>query len=209
MKNIVIIDYGCGNIKSLLNSFNFLNLNAIATNEKNIIKSADYLVLPGVGAFPAAIKVLKEQKLDEIIKDHFFKKKPLLGICLGMQLMLELGNELESTKGLNLIKGSVEKLPLTETKKSKFTIPNIGWYNLEQNNLNNPNIFKVNKSKRFYFIHSYYCNVSDKTKILHYTNFNDFKFCSSFYFENLIGFQFHPEKSRESGLNLIKSFTDL
>ena len=127
MIKITIIDYGAGNIKSLVNAFEFQGINVETTYDRDKIKKATHIVLPGVGAFPNAMSLLEEKKIINDLKEHCFKKKPFLGICLGMQLMFEFSNEIHKTNGLSLLDGYVELLPKSQIKKSNFRIPNIGW----------------------------------------------------------------------------------
>lgn len=208
MKKVIIIDYGAGNIRSLINAFEYQNINVEATNDKTKIKNATHLVLPGVGAFPIAMKLLHDQNIIDLLKSHCFKKKPFLGICLGMQMMFDFSCEFKNTKGLGLIEGNVQKLPENETLKSKFKIPNIGWYKLI-NNTNNNKISFFENNYSFYFVHSFHCLPKDQNKVLFYSNFNNYKFCSAICYENLLGFQFHPEKSRDPGLKLLKQFSNM
>ena len=206
MKKVTIIDYGAGNIKSIINAFEFQDILAETTNDRKIIRQATHLVLPGVGAFPNSMKLLKDKNIIDDLKEHCFKKKPFLGICLGMQMMFDYSTEIQKTNGLGLIEGKVEKLPENQITNSNFKIPNIGWYDLSINTKTNDKFFEL-KASSFYFVHSFHCIPKNNDVILYYSNFNQYKFCAAVAYENLVGFQFHPEKSRSQGLNLMKNFT--
>ena len=198
---ISIIDYGVGNHKSVYNSLSKLGFRSRITNDIELINSSDVLVLPGVGAFPEAMKKIKENGLINCLKDSYKRNKPLLGICLGMQLFTESSNEDIYTKGLGFIPG---KCNMIKDKKG-----HIGWNSI---NLKEENKF-LNKSnnKDFYFNHLYEY-IGDEKFILanSFIKDSDKKIASIIKKENVIGLQFHPEKSQNCGLeildNIIKYF---
>tara|TARA_B100000579_G_scaffold334736_1_gene285339 strand:- start:188 stop:832 length:645 start_codon:yes stop_codon:yes gene_type:complete len=198
---IIIIDNGLGNITSVANAIKKLNYNFEVTNSKSKIKSSNVYILPGVGAFPKAMMNLKKNGLIDILKEQLIhKKKPYLGICLGMQLLSELSEEQGLTKGLNFVKGKVKKLK----KTGSLNIPNVGWrkVKLEKKNF----LFnKISQGSFFYFDHSYSLVNTDKKFILSTTNYGN-KVVSCIKKNNLIGVQFHPEKSQINGLRLLKNF---
>lgn len=202
MSSICILDYGMGNIRSLKNAIYKIGHKAYLYSEKSKIQS-NFLIIPGVGAFDHAIKIIKKKKID--IKINKFledKNNFLLGICLGKQLLYSLGKENKTTKGLNLIDGEVNLL--THNKSDK--LPNVGWKNIE---------VKKNKSfkfeflndfnkEKFYFVHSYIGHPKNNKNILATTKFKNLNFCSIVTNnKNLIGVQFHPEKSSETGLEFL------
>lgn len=199
MKNkISIVDYNAGNLFSINNALKKLGYHTEVTDQPNTILDSDALVIPGVGSFKAAMKILKKKKLDKVIL-HFFKiNKPILGICLGFQLLFSKSEEFGLTNGLNLIEGNIKSLA-----KFKIKSPNIGWYKL---------IFKNNKKKIitkndfYYFVHSFFAEPKNKNIIFSYTKVGNFKFCSSILYKNVYGTQFHPEKSGAKGLLLIDKF---
>ena len=204
--NLVIIDYGIGNIKSIINAFRIYGVNLNLTRDKELILKSDGLILPGVGAFSHGMKNLVKFDLIEILKDSKKHNKPLLGICLGMQLLFDESEEFTKTKGLGLIKGKVLSLPLPETKKLK--LPNIGWRKILPNEINwgGTILDNLSKGSNMYFVHSFAASPSKKSDILSLTDFGEYKFCSSVKSRNIYGCQFHPEKSANDGLRIIENF---
>ena len=198
---IAIVDYGAGNIFSVKNALDYLVLENTLTSDKVSIKSADAIILPGVGAFPSAMKMLENSGLVDTIKEEAVKK-PFLGICLGMQMIFEKGYEFEECDGLGLIKGSVRKMEETE-----LIIPHMGWNRLEK--LNDCKLLDgLGDNEYVYFVHSYkaecadndisaYCEYGGRVPAL----VHDGKY--------VYGAQFHPEKSGETGLKILKNFGGL
>lgn len=198
---IAIIDYGAGNIFSVKNALDHLNLESELVSDADKIRSADAVILPGVGAFPAAMKMLEKSGLIGVIKEEA-AKKPFLGICLGMQMIFEKGYEFEECDGLGLIDGSVRKM-----EENELIIPHMGWNKLVKLN-DCPILENVGDDEFVYFVHSYkahcddrniaaFCEYGGKVPALVY----DGKF--------VYGAQFHPEKSGETGLKILKSFGGL
>jgi len=202
MKKIIIIDYGCGNIVSLQRAIKKIGFESILSNKPEEISDASHLILPGVGAFGNAMKLLKKFRLDQAIIKHTSKNKPLLGICLGMQLLLSKSYEFGEHKGLDLIKGNVEKLTSQTTNQIK--IPHIGWSAINFNKLNKK--YKNFDKKTFYFVHSYIANTIDPNDTIAFSEISNIKIPAVINHKNITGFQFHPEKSRETGLKLINLF---
>jgi glutamine amidotransferase len=202
MKNIIIIDYNCGNILSIKRALNKMNLNSKLSRDMTEISNATHLILPGVGAFGSAMSLLTKYKLIEPIKKHVKKNKPLLGICLGMQLLLTKSFEFGEFDGLNFIEGTVEKI--TDQTKKKIKTPHIGWSEIYFEK--EKKIFEKFDKKIFYFIHSYIAITKNKENTIAYTEFEDLKLPAIIKNKNIYGFQFHPEKSHTTGLELIKDF---
>ena len=201
--NIMIIDYGCGNVESIKRGFDKLNLKCQISSNLKELGLATHLILPGVGAFKNAMNILKDKNFVEVITNHYQNNKPLLGICLGMQLLFSKSYEFGETEGLNLIEGSVTKMEVDQNLK----LPHVGWNSLifkKEHELFN----KINKNIDYYFVHSYSCNPIDKKHILAEFNYGK-NFTSTVAKDNVIGTQFHPEKSLPSGLQLIKNFVNL
>ena len=197
---IGIIDYGLGNLSSVLNAFNSINCRAEVFDNPKDIKKYMHLVLPGVGSFEAGIKALKTKNWPEAIYEHIELKKPLLGICLGMQLFFSRGEEYGVHEGLGLIKGVVKKIHL----KNNLKLPHVGWNNL-LNMKSHPLLKGIKDNIDFYFVHSHACHPEDKDSILAECNYGDtFAACVSK--KNIFGTQFHPEKSAPSGIILLKNF---
>ena len=198
---IAIVDYGAGNIFSVKNALDYLGLENRLTSDKEFIKLADEIILPGVGAFPSAMKMLENSGLVETIKSEA-TKKPFLGICLGMQLIFEKGYEFEECDGLGLIKGSVRKMENTD-----FIIPHMGWNKLEI--LNNCKLLDgLGDNEYVYFVHSYKAECDDKN-ISAYCEYGGRVPALVHDGKYVYGAQFHPEKSGETGLKILKNFGGL
>jgi len=213
-KKVTIIDFGSWNILSIRRAFEKWDVEVNITNKKEKILSASRLVLPGVGAFKNAIDKLNSKNIFEVISEIRSKEIPLLGICLGMQLFFEESEEFGKVKGLSLMEGTVKKLPVLSLNHKKLKIPSIGWYKLiledKSFSFKENKFFKnFNNEDRFYFVHSYYANPKDKSLVLASYNFGDHLIPSIVAKNNIIGCQFHPEKSGLFGLNLIKNFMSL
>ncbi len=202
MKKIIILDYGCGNIVSLQRAIKKIGFESLLSNKPDEISTATHLILPGVGAFGNAMELLNKFELVNIIKEHASRNKPLLGICLGMQLFLTKSYEFGEHLGLNLIEGNVEKL--SYQTKNKIKIPHIGWNEISFKNLNSK--FKNFEKKNFYFVHSYIGKTTNPNDTIAFSKISDVKIPAVIKHENILGFQFHPEKSRDNGLDLIKLF---
>ena len=192
-----IVNLGFNNTFSIFQAFKFLGckVKLIDKIDKN---KPDLLVLPGVGSFEKGMQTLMEKNFDSYIQDYTSNdSNKMLGICLGMQLFFSESCELGKTDGLNLISGKVKKI---SNKANK--VPHIGWNTIKTSKKNN---FFTNNNKQFYFVHSYYCEPKNKKLILSETNLGNLNFCSSVMTDNLIGVQFHPEKSSLAGINLLKN----
>ena len=202
---IVILDYQMGNIFSIEKILKSLGKTPIVSNKREIILSADKIILPGVGHFSNAMKNLKKMNLIEPL--NFFaleKKKPILGICLGMQLMASSSEE-GSSSGLGWVDASVKKFKTSDSQK--FKIPHMGWntINLAKKS---PLMNNIASNEEFYFVHSFYMHPNDTDLILTETNYIE-QFCSGIEHENIFGVQYHPEKSHDSGRTLLKNFISL
>ena len=200
MKNVTIIDYGMGNIKSLYNCLKFLGYNPVFYSENKKIKS-NICILPGVGAFNQAMKLLKEKKILDDLEIYIKKEKNiLLGICLGMQLFFEESSENFNTIGLGYIKGKVKKLSLNE----KDIVPNVGWFETNIIPSKAFNYLKQFDKQKFYYVHSYIAEPLDNKNQIATSVYNDQKFCAmTVKNSNIIGTQFHPEKSSKIGLDFL------
>lgn len=201
---IAIINYGMGNLRSVEKAFNRIKINALITDDWNEIEKASHLILPGVGHFKTAMDKLKKYDwLDKLNETVTVKKKPILGICLGMQLMTNFSEE-GYASGLGWI--DAETFKFSVDLNSRLRIPHMGWNNL--NIMKNSALEIANKDDSFYFVHSYYVRCKNKNEILATTNYDN-EFVSAFQKENIIGVQFHPEKSHNAGLRLLKSFSEI
>lgn len=203
---IVIIDYGMGNLKSVRNALNLLGFENKISAEEEEIKNADALILPGVGAFPDAMNTIEKLGLDKIIKSEVKTGKPLLGICLGMQLLFDKGFEGVEKNGLGLIKGNIVKMK--ENRKDNIKIPHIGWNNLIYNK--NDDLFKgIDEGKFVYYVHSFFAQDYNDEDLVAYSEYGENKIPGVVRCKNVIGSQFHPEKSGDIGLNILKNFGEL
>ena len=203
----VIIDYGVGNLFSLTSSFKFIGQDVTVTSDKQKIADADRLILPGVGAFSDAAKALKETGMYKVVIEEAKKGKPLLGICLGMQMLLTKSYEYGEHDGLNLIPGNVK--PLAPVIGADLKVPHIGWNSLQfPENKAKSQIYKyVEPGEHVYFVHSYY-GADCAEYVSAYTEYGA-DITASVEFENVYGTQFHPEKSGKTGLNILKAFCEL
>ena len=201
---IAIIDYGVGNLFSLVSSFRSIGVEAVVTDSEDVIRAADKLILPGVGAFGDARRKLAETGMDQLILQEAGKGKPIMGICLGMQLLFEKGYEYGIHDGLGLLKGEV--VSMEGVVPADYKIPHIGWNGL---------IFKSQKplfryikdGDHVYFVHSYYAkNCGDS--LLATTEYGP-ELTAAVAKGNVYGCQFHPEKSGNVGLNILRGFADL
>ena len=200
---VAIIDYGVGNLFSLVSSFKAIGVDAVATSDKKVIESAQRLVLPGVGAFEDASNKLFSSGLAQLVVQQVKSGKPLLGICLGMQLLFEKSFEYGEHKGLGLIKGQIR--PISEVIPSDLKIPHIGWNSLKFTKDNQ--LFKYLKDGDFvYFVHSYYGAYCDDSVIA--TAEYGANLTAAVAKDNVYGCQFHPEKSGEIGLKILKAFCE-
>lgn len=198
---IAIIDYGAGNLFSVKNALDYLGFENIITKDADDLRKADRLILPGVGAFPDAMRMLNESGLVEVIKEEA-GRKPLLGICLGMQMLFEKGYEFGETDGLGFIKGSVKLM----TPEGNLPIPHIGWNSLEKN-VPCKLLDKCAEGEYVYFVHSYAAECDSKN-VAAYCDYG-MKIPALVQEENVYGAQFHPEKSGETGLNILRCFAAL
>lgn len=194
---IGIINLEINNLYSIYNAFKKIGYKTTIIKKK--INNYDFIVLPGVGSYREGMNSLKKNNLIDALKEYvIIKKKNILGICLGMQMLFSKSNEHGNTDGLDLISGSVKKFK----KKKNFFIPVVGWYKTKSlaQRLNN---------KYFYHTHSYYCEPKNKNLVLSNTIYQKFSYCSSVQDKNILAFQFHPEKSGINGINLLKTIPSL
>lgn len=202
---IAIIDYGVGNLFSLISSFKAIGAEVAVTKDENIIRSADKIVLPGVGAFGDAAAKLKKTGLDKVVIEEANQGKPLLGVCLGMQLLLNKSYEFGEHEGLGLIPGEIR--PISESISPELKIPQIGWNALEFSGEVSP-LFKFIKNGDFvYFVHSYH-GVNCKENTIATTSYGG-TLTAAVAKENIFGCQFHPEKSGSVGLNILRAFCEM
>ena len=207
--NVTIVDYNSGNISSVINSFKEVakdKVNIEVTSDLKKIKSSDKVVLPGQGSFKSCVEALKsiEGIVDALNEFAINKKKPLLGICVGLQMFADIGYEETETKGLGWISGKVSKI---DNQNGKYKLPHIGWNQI--NIIKDSKIFRdIENNSHMYFVHSYEFIPENKNVISAITNYSSEIICSVEK-ENIFGTQFHPEKSDKIGLKIIKNFLSL
>ena len=201
---IAIIDYGVGNLFSLTSSFRYVGADVCVTSDPEEIKKADKIILPGVGAFGDAIKKLKDTGLDKIVIEEANNGKPLMGICLGMQLLFEKSYEYGEHNGLGLLKGSV--VPMENYIDKSLKIPHIGWNALSIKK-ESPLFKYLKNGDHVYFVHSYFAKDCDES-LLATTEYGK-ELTAAVAYKNVYGCQFHPEKSGDIGLKILKAFCEL
>ncbi len=202
---LAIIDYGVGNLFSLKSSLEAIGADIIVTADVDTIRKADQIILPGVGAFEDAARKLRESGLDIVIKEECTKGKPLMGICLGMQMLFEKSYEYGEHEGLGLIKGSVR--PISEVIPENLKIPHIGWNALDFGGKVSP-LFKYIKDGDFvYFVHSYSARDCEESVIA--KSEYGAPLTAAVADKNVFGCQFHPEKSGDVGLSILRAFVEM
>lgn len=200
---VAIIDYGAGNLQSVKKALDFLGYESVITYDEQIIRSADHVILPGVGSFGDAMASIKERSLENIIKESANGKKPFFGICLGLQLLFESSDESPNVDGLGIFKGEIKRIP----NDNGLKVPHMGWnsVSVKQNN----GIFKdIKNDSYFYFVHSYYLKNAEENVVAGTTQYGVDIQCAV---QNglVCATQFHPEKSGEVGLQLLKNFMSM
>ena len=200
---VAIIDYNAGNLKSVEKALLAVGQESVITRDFRQIMSADHVILPGVGAFGEAMEQIRKYELDKVVREVVDKNKPFLGICLGLQLLFEGSDESQGVEGLRILDGQVLRIP----DKEGLKIPHIGWNSLELQN--NGRIFVgMEQNPYVYFVHSYYLKAADES-IVKATC--DYSACihASVEKDNVFACQFHPEKSSDVGLQILKNFTQI
>ena len=204
-----IIDYSIGNVQSIFNAITFTrdDIEIIVTSDQKIILESDAVILPGVGAYQKAMNELDKRNLPAVLSEFISSGKPLLGICLGMQLLLNSSEEFGFADGLSLSEGLVKKFPDTIQDK----LPHVSWNSLigNESNWDKGILHGVSTDDDFYFVHSYICHPKNPDTILASTSYGGVEFCSVFQYNNIYGCQFHPEKSATQGLQILNNFIDI
>lgn len=203
---IAVVDYGVGNLFSLCSSLRFIGAECVLTGDPAEILKADGVILPGVGGFYAAVTKLREAGLERVVIDAAGKGKPLLGICLGMQLLFETSEEYGEHKGLGLIPGKIKSLAETLLETPEFKVPHIGWNSL---NLRRdcPILKNTSEGDCVYYVHSFYAPSGRDTAAD--SQYGPARISGVVWRENIFGTQFHPEKSGKIGLDILRAFADM
>lgn len=196
--NIIIVDYGLGNVSSISNMLDYINIKFIISSDIKIISNAKKIIIPGVGSFDNSISLLKKTKIDYALKEAHQNKAIILGICLGMQVLFQSSDE-GKLMGLGFLKGRITKFK----NHKKIIVPHVGWNSINSNNLDHLNTY----NKKFYFLHSYHPQI---TLNLKYETVNYYyNFPAIVNLNNIFGVQFHPEKSGKNGMFFFKKFNEL
>lgn len=210
-KKVVIIDYQMSNLYSVQHACEYVGLNAEISSDTSKLINADAAILPGVGAFGDAMKNMERLGLVQTIKDFVSKRKPLLGVCLGLQLLFSKSEEFGIHQGLDLIKGKVIKFSGSNEQNKPITVPQIGWntiYYYDKKIWDNSLLNDLSNNEFMYFVHSYYVVPEDTSLITSLTNYEGIEYCSSIKSDNIFATQFHPEKSGQKGLGIYKNFAN-
>ncbi|HEY9062909.1 MAG TPA: imidazole glycerol phosphate synthase subunit HisH [Pseudobacteroides sp.] len=200
---IAIIDYGVGNLRSVEKAFSFIGCEASISSDPEFVMQADGVVLPGVGAYSDAMDNLKKAGMVDVVKNVIADNKPFLGICLGMQLLFDYSEEGGNVSGLGIFKGTIKQLPLDMDLK----VPHMGWNSIKSSK-DCPLFTNLPDSPYVYFVHSYYLDAENKDMVIAKTNYG-IEFDVAIGKGNVFATQFHPEKSGEVGLNILKNFKNL
>lgn len=203
-----IVDYGMGNILSVSRALEHCGANTVLSEDADEIRKADYLVLPGVGAFGAASAKLRELGIVEAIREHAASGRPFLGICIGMQLMMSESEEFGRHEGLNLMRGKACAIPETGVDGTKHTVPHIGWSAITplDNHWDDTILSDTPVGTEVYFVHSFHALPTNQSDILAVADYNGQQITAAIKQENVTGLQFHPEKSAAFGLAILKRF---
>lgn len=195
---VAIIDYGVGNLRSVEKAFAATGCDAVISGDESVLRAAPKLVLPGVGAFAACMKALKERGFDRLVCERAGEGTPVLGVCVGMQLLFDESDEFGSTPGLGLLRGSVRRF------ETELVVPQVGWNRIHQKQRHA--LFEGIADRSFcYFVHSFYCLPEEETVVAGETDY-DGRYASVVAQGNICGVQFHPEKSQDVGLRMLRNF---
>ena len=200
MSRIAIIDYGVGNLRSVEKAFSAGGADAVVSSDERVLRAAEKLVLPGVGAFRACMDALVERGFDRLICERVEEGTPLLGVCVGMQLLFDESEEFGVTRGLGLLRGRVHRFP------EGLHVPQVGWNQVAWRQ-RHALADGIEDKTFFYFVHSYFCDVSDEDVVIGETEYG-LNYASVVARDKVCGVQFHPEKSQAAGLRLLKNFAE-
>ncbi len=201
MSDVVIIDYGVGNLRSIEKAFATTGAKALVSGDQKVLMEAGALVLPGVGAFRACMRALQDRGLDQLVIEQAKNGKPILGVCVGMQMLFEKSEEFGTTRGLGLLRGSVQRF------SEDLVVPHVGWNQVRQTQSHSL-LSGIEDDAFFYFVHSYFCAAEEPTIVVAETDYGS-TYPSIVAKENVAGVQFHPEKSQKAGLQLLRNFAGM
>ncbi|HEX6043793.1 MAG TPA: imidazole glycerol phosphate synthase subunit HisH [Pyrinomonadaceae bacterium] len=195
---IAIIDYGVGNLRSVEKAFAAMGCDAVVSDDEKLLRAADRLVLPGVGAFASCMRSLRERGFESLVRERAAAGTPLLGICVGMQMLFDVSDEFGSTEGLGLLPGRVRRF------ETELVVPQVGWNRVHQKQKHA--LFEgVEEGSFCYFVHSFYCEPANPDLAIGETEYG-VRYASVVAHNNICGVQFHPEKSQQVGLRMLKNF---
>ncbi|HZI18799.1 MAG TPA: imidazole glycerol phosphate synthase subunit HisH [Pyrinomonadaceae bacterium] len=200
MTRVAIIDYGVGNLRSVEKAFRAGGAEAVVTSDESVLRAADKLVLPGVGAFRACMSALAERGFDSLVRERVAKGVPLLGVCVGMQMLFDESEEFGRAPGLGLLRGDVRRFP------PDLLVPQVGWNQVSWRGPH-PLADGLAGEPFFYFVHSFYCAAADDADVLGRTEYGE-PYASVVARGKVCGVQFHPEKSQAAGLRLLRNFAE-
>ena len=208
-RKIGVLNLGLGNLQSVNNAVNYLGATTVCGMEKKLLENTDALIIPGVGAFPHAMQAIDTENLADFLSAYRLSGRPVLGICLGMQILMTDSTEFGLSRGLNFIQGSIYKLSDERFIKKPIRLPHVGWAAIKKHTLTSGlahTLFEqLTEDNKFYFVHSYAARInSENTAAM--TSYGDVEFASVVASENVVGVQFHPEKSGELGLEILTRF---
>ncbi len=201
MVNVAIIDYGVGNLRSVEKALTAAGCEAVITNDLKTLREAERLVLPGVGAFAACMSALKEHGFEHLVRQRVAEGTPLLGVCVGMQMLFEESEEFGQTPGLGLLRGRVRRFA------EDLRVPHVGWNQVRHAGAQHPLLSGIEDGAFFYFVHSFYCDAEAREDVIGETEYGRI-YPTVVARANLRGVQFHPEKSQTAGLRLLKNFAE-
>lgn len=197
---MAIIDYGVGNLRSVEKAFHATGCDAVVSSDERVLREAERLVLPGVGAFRACMNALAGRGFDRLVRERVEEGTPLLGVCVGMQMLFDESEEFGVSAGLGILRGRVRRFP------ESLRVPHVGWNQVEWRK-SHPLVEGVEDKSFFYFVHSYFCDAKDEDIVLGETGYG-LSYASVVARGNVCGVQFHPEKSQAAGLRLIRNFAE-
>lgn len=209
-KSLVVVDYGVGNVFSVVNALKMIGESPVLSAEPSVVSSADRLILPGVGSFSAVMRRLQASGLKESINTFIRSDRPFLGICVGMQVLMTASFEFGCHEGLNYINGTVDRIPDIAESGASLKVPHIGWERLQCVNSDFARRagFRGLDQSYFYFVHSFQCNPDSHENLVATVNSRDKSLCAMVGSGNIIGVQFHPERSGPDGLRFLKMFVE-
>jgi imidazole glycerol-phosphate synthase subunit HisH len=199
LNQTAVIDYGVGNLRSVEKAFAAAGSSAVVSADQKVLRSAERLVLPGVGAFATCMKELAARGFDELVIERANQGAPILGVCVGMQLLFEESEEFGNTRGLGLLRGKVRRF------STSLVVPQVGWNQIRQR-VAHPLMTGIPDESFFYFVHSYYCEPDDRAVVVGETEYG-VNYASIIAQDKIFGVQFHPEKSQDAGLRLLANFS--